>query len=172
MAFDSSGTKGVWAYRLGTTPKRCELPLFFAGIAEVVYCWKAVHLGSLNMQFQQDWPKDKKYSSFNFWPENLEKFRLTELYCAPLEGSTIFLYRSSSGRTSFESCGLAELNYAIFSRTGHKTKKLRRSNVFLSTVFKHRLLEGSTFLSQHSFISCTTSERSRLGELKYAISAG
>ena len=44
------------------------------------------------MQFQQDCPKDKKnYSSFNFMPENLEKFRSTELYGVALEGSTIFL---------------------------------------------------------------------------------
>ena len=43
------------------------------------------------MQFQQDWPKDKKnYSSFNFLVENLEKFRSTEHYGAPLEGWTIF----------------------------------------------------------------------------------
>ena len=61
------------------------------------------------MQFQQDWPKDKKiYSSFKFLPENLEKFCLTELYDAPLEGSTIFLYRRSLGRTHMESCQLAE----------------------------------------------------------------
>ena len=61
------------------------------------------------MQFQQDWPKDKKYSFFNFLPENLEKFRSTELNDAPPEGSTIFLYRSSTGRMSLESCPLAEL---------------------------------------------------------------
>ena len=42
------------------------------------------------MQFQQDWPKDKKYSYFNLLPENLEKFRSNGLYGAPLEGSTIF----------------------------------------------------------------------------------
>ena len=87
----------------------------------------------------------KKYSSFKFLPENLEKFRSTENYDAPLEGSTIFLYRSSLGRTSMESCRLAELKYAIFSGTGRKTKNLRRSKLFLSTVSKHGLLEGSTF---------------------------
>ena len=48
--------------------------------------WKALDLGSLNMQFQQDWPKEKNYSFFKFLPENLEKFRSTELYGAPLEG--------------------------------------------------------------------------------------
>ena len=73
------------------------------------------------MQFQQDWPKDKKITALNFLAENLEKFCSTELYDAPLEGSTIFLYRSSLGRTSMESCQLAELKYAIFSSTGRKT---------------------------------------------------
>ena len=46
------------------------------------------------MQFQQDnariAQKIKYYSSFIFFPENLEKFRSTELYGAALEGSTIF----------------------------------------------------------------------------------
>ena len=125
------------------------------------------------MQFQQDWPKDKKnYSSFKFLSENLENFCSTELYDAPLEGSTIFLYRSYLGHMSLESCRLAELKYAIFSRTGHKTKKLQCSNLLLSTVFKHGLLEGPTFLFQYSFISRTPMESSRLGKLKYAISSG
>ena len=97
------------------------------------------------MQFQQDCPKDKKnYSSFNFLAENLEKFRSTDLYGAALEGSTIFLCRSSLGCTSMESRQLADLKCAIFSRTACKTKKLPRSKVFLSMVFKHGLLEGST----------------------------
>ena len=70
------------------------------------------------MEFQQDCPKDKNYSSFNFLAENLEKFRLTELYGAAQEGSTNFLCRSSLGSTSMESCQLADLKNAIFSRTG------------------------------------------------------
>ena len=77
------------------------------------------------MQFQHDWPKIKNYSSFNFLAENLENFRWTELYGAPLEGSTIFLECISSCRMSMESYRLAELKYAIFSRTGRKTKKIR-----------------------------------------------
>ena len=69
------------------------------------------------MQFQQDWPKDKKnYSFFNFLAEHLEKFHSTELYGAPLEGSTIFLNRSSTGRMSMESYQLAELKSAIFQQ--------------------------------------------------------
>ena len=101
------------------------------------------------MAFQQDWPKDKKIDSyFNFLAENLEKFRSTEHYGAALEGSTIFLCRSSLGCTSIESCQLADLKYAIFSSTGCKTKKLPRSKLFLSMVFnKPGLLEGST--SEH-----------------------
>ena len=71
-----------------------------------------------------------------------------------------------------ESCRLDGSKYAIFSRTGHKTKKLQPMELFLSTVFKHGLLEGSTFLFQYSFISRTPKKTSRLGELKYAISAG
>ena len=103
------------------------------------------------MQFQQDWPKDKKITALSiFWPENLEKFRSTEHYGAPLEGSTIFLCRSSLGSTVMESCRLPELKYTIFSRAGRKTKKLPRSMLFLSMAFKHGLLEGSTFLFQYS----------------------
>ena len=67
MAFDSSGTKAVSAAQLGTTPIRCELQLFFAGIQQAVRRLKALHLGRLNMQFQQDWTKDKKLQLLIFW---------------------------------------------------------------------------------------------------------
>ena len=73
---------------------------------------------------------------------------------------------------SMESSRLAELKYAIFSGTGRKTKKLPRSKLFLWTVFKHGLLEGSTILLQYSVITRTPLESSSLGELKYTISAG
>ena len=112
------------------------------------------------MQFQQDWPKYKKYTTFTFLAENLEKFRSTELYGAPLEGSTIFLCRSPTCRMSMESYWLAELKYAISSRTGHKTIKLPRSKLFLWMVFKHGLLEGSTILLQYSAITRTPLESS------------
>ena len=36
MPFNSSGANAVWAYRLGTTTKRCKLQLFFAGIRQAV----------------------------------------------------------------------------------------------------------------------------------------
>ena len=93
------------------------------------------------MQFQQDCPKDT--ALLIFLHENLEKFRSTELYGAALEGSIIFLCRSSLGSTSMESCQLADLKYAIFSSTACNTKKLPRSKVFLSIVFKHGLLSTS-----------------------------
>ena len=87
------------------------------------------------MEFQQDCPKDKKITALLiFWLK-------TDLYGAALEGSTNFLCRSSLGSTLMESCQLADLKYAIFSRTGCKTKKLLRSKLFLSMVFKHGLLE-------------------------------
>ena len=107
-----------------------------------------------------------------FWPENLEKYRSTELYGAPREGSTIFLCPSSLGSTSLESCPLAELKYAIFSRAGRKTKKLPRSKLFLLMAFKHGLQEGSTFLFQDSSMTRATLESSPLGGFKYAISPG
>ena len=108
-----------------------------AKMAAVVCCFK--YWVSAGLPKRQ-----KNYSSFNFLRENLEKFRSTEPYGAALEGSTIFLCRSSLGCTSMESCQLADLKYVIFSSTGCKTKKLPRSKLFVSMVFKHGLLEGST----------------------------
>ena len=110
MAFDNSCTKAVLSASPGPTPKRCEPHLFLATLGQVIRCSKALDVGSLNVQFQQDWPKDKTITALLiFLPENLEKYRWTELYDAPLEGSTIFLYRSSTSRTPLDSSGLAEL---------------------------------------------------------------
>ena len=65
---------------LGPPPKRCELQLFFAGIGQALRRWKALDLRRLNMQFQQDGPKEKKITALLiFLPENLETFRSTEL---------------------------------------------------------------------------------------------
>ena len=75
-------------------------------------------------------------------------------------------------RTTLDCSRLAELKYAIFTRTESEMKKLRRSKLFLSMVLKDGLLEGSTFLFQYSFITHKKFESSRLGELKHAISAG
>ena len=60
--------------RLGQPPKRCEPQLYLASLGQVIRCSKAVDLGSLNMQFQHDWPKDiKNYSSFHFLAWKLRK---------------------------------------------------------------------------------------------------
>ena len=50
--------------------------------------------------------------------ENLEKFRSTELYGVALEGSTIFLCRSSLGCTSIESCQLAAKGVGLLIMQG------------------------------------------------------
>ena len=63
MAFDNSGTKVVLSASRGPTPKRCELPLFLAALEQAICGWKDLDLGSLNMQFQQDWPKDKNMTA-------------------------------------------------------------------------------------------------------------
>ena len=73
---------------------------------------------------------------------------------------------------SRESYRLAELKYAFFTRTGRNAKKLPHSKVFLWTVFKHGLLEGSIILLQYSAITRTPLESSPSGEFKYAISPG
>ena len=52
----------------GPTPKGCELPFLLAALGQAIRCWKALNLGSLNMRFRQDWPKDKKITALlNFW---------------------------------------------------------------------------------------------------------
>ena len=91
MAFNNSCTKTVLSASPGPTTKRCELPLLLAALGQAVCGRKVLDLESLNMQFQHDWPKDKKLQLFNFFPENLEKFRSINVNDVPLEGSTIFL---------------------------------------------------------------------------------
>ena len=68
------------------------------------------------MQFQHDWPKDKNYCSFNFLPKNSEKFRWTELYDAPLEGSVFFSLPQLHQPYSLASSGLADLKYAFLQQ--------------------------------------------------------
>ena len=68
------------------------------------------------MQFQQDWPKDGKITALLIFCRKTEKFLSTELYGAPLEGSTIFLKRIPSCIMSMESYRLAELKYAFFQQ--------------------------------------------------------
>ena len=74
--------------------------------------------------------KIKNYSPFKLLPENLEKFRSTELYHVPLEGLTSFLYRSSTSHTPLDSSQLAELKYAFFSKTGRNTKNYGTGTFF------------------------------------------
>ena len=64
MVFDKSCTKVVLSSSPGPTPNRCERPLFLAALGQAICGWKALDLGSLNMQFQHDWPKDKKLQLF------------------------------------------------------------------------------------------------------------
>ena len=73
MAFDNSGTKAV---ACDHPQKRCELTVIFAAIGQVVRRWKALYLGSLNMQFQQDWLKDKELQLFNFFTRKLRQISL------------------------------------------------------------------------------------------------
>ena len=58
MAFDNSCTKAVFSASPGPTTKRCEPQLFLAALGQVKRCSKALDLGSLNMQFEDDWPKN------------------------------------------------------------------------------------------------------------------
>ena len=68
MTFDNSGTKAVLSVLPWPTPKRNEPQLFLAALGQVIRCSKALHFGSLNMQFQHDWPKDKKITALlNFF---------------------------------------------------------------------------------------------------------
>ena len=146
MAFDSSDAKAVWAYGLGTTPKRCELQLFLAGRNSTSRtALESFPSRTLKYEVSAGLPDSQKITALLiFLPENLEKYRSTELYNAPLQGSTVFLYRSSTSRTPLDSSRLAKFRYGFFSKTGPKTKKLRRSNLFQLTIFKHGLLQGST----------------------------
>ena len=63
------------------------------------------------MEFQQDWPKDKKITAMLIFCLKTQKnFAQLELYHAPLEGSTNFLYRSFTSHTPLDSSQLGELN--------------------------------------------------------------
>ena len=122
--------------------------------------------------FSRSGQKIKNYSSLKFLPENLRNFHSTERLSCASRGIDNFSLAQLHESRVMESSRLAELKYAFFSRTRRKIEKLRRSNVFPSTIFKHGLLEGSTFLLQYSYKSHTLLESFQLGELKYAISAG
>ena len=74
------------------------MQLFLAGIRQAVRRYKAIHLGRLNMQFQQGWPKDIKIRALSIFWRKTEKFPLTDHYGAALEGSTIFLLSQLLGQ--------------------------------------------------------------------------
>ena len=67
MAFDNSGTKAV---ACDPPQKGVNCPLIFAAMGQAIRRLKALNLGSLNMQFQRDWPKVKKLQLFKFLQEN------------------------------------------------------------------------------------------------------
>ena len=75
-AFGNSCTKVDLSASPGSTPKRCEPQLFLAALVQVIRCSKALDLGSLNMQFQLNWPKDKKLQLFNFFGRKVRKIPL------------------------------------------------------------------------------------------------
>ena len=74
--------------------------------------------------------KVKNFSFFNFLAENLEKFRSPERKSAPLEGSTIFLYRSSLGSTAMESCQLAVWNMQFSAGQDVRLKNYRARSFY------------------------------------------
>ena len=135
MAFHNSGANAVWANQLGTTPKDVNCNFSWPEFDKPYGVRKLSVSDAWIWSFRRIAKRIKNYSSFNFLPENLERFRSTELYGAALEGSTIFLCHSPLGCTSMESCKLADLKSAIFSSTGCKTKKLPRSKLFLDRQF-------------------------------------
>ena len=98
------------------------------------------------MQFEQDCPKVKKITALLiFLPENLEKFRSTELYGAALEGSTIFLCRSSLGCASMESCQLADLNMQFSAVQDVRLKDYRARSSFFGRYFSMGSLRDRQF---------------------------
>ena len=60
----------------------------------------------------------------------------------------------------------------ISFRTGRKTNKIQRTNLFPWIIFEQALLEGSAFLFPYSSTSRTLLKSSWWGEIKCAISAG
>ena len=120
MAFDNSCTKAVACDH----PQKDVNYHFSSPEFDKPYAVGRLSISEAEIcSFSSIGQKIKNYSSLNFLQENLEKLRSTELDGVPLEGSTIFLCRTSLGCTSMESCQLADLEYAIFSSTGCKTKK-------------------------------------------------
>ena len=107
MAFDNSCTKAVLLASLGPTPKRCEPQLYWPHLDKSYVVRKLSMSEAQICSFNRIGQKIKKITALLlFLPENLEKYRSNELYDAPLEGSTIFLYRSSTSGCPLDSSGL------------------------------------------------------------------
>ena len=68
------------------------------------------------MEFQQDWLKDKKFTAFSIFWQKTVKFHSAEHYGAPLEGSTIFLSRSSTCRMSIGKLSISRVEICIFQK--------------------------------------------------------
>ena len=135
-----------------TTPKRCELPLFFTGLGRAVRPWKALYQGSLNMQFQQDWPKDQQITASESFCTKTN-FLLDKRTSCGSRGIDKLSSAQLHEPYAVESSRLAEPKYTFLSRTGRKNKKLCHSKVYRSTILEHGLLEGSTRLFQCSYTS-------------------
>ena len=142
MAFDKSSAKAVSAARLGNTPKKVWTATFPCRNSTSRTALENYPSWTFKYAVSAELAKRKKsYSSFNFLTENLETFRSTELYGAPLEGLTIFVNRISSCRMSMESYRLAELEYAFFQKD-QKTKRLKNYRA-QSSFFGRSLRMGS-----------------------------
>ena len=124
------------------------------------------------MQFQQDWPKDKKWQLFYFFGWKLRKISLDWALWCVFRGIDNFSKSQVQMLYVNGKLSISWVEIASFSKTGRNTKKSPLSKLFLWTVFKHGLQEGSTILLQYSATNRTPLESSSLGELKYAISPG
>ena len=113
----------------------------------------------------------KKITTLNFLYENLEKFCLTEHVSCASRWIDNFSLAQLHKPYSVGKLSIGRAQICIFSRTGRKTKKSWRSNLFPSTIFQYGLLKESIFLLRYSYSSHTPLESSQLGEQKYAISA-
>ena len=172
MAFDNSDAKAVWAAWLGTTPKKVWTATFLCRNSTSRTAFERSQSRTLEYAVSAGFAKRSKITALLIFSQENRKILLDwALWCAS-RGIDNFLNSSFKCHMSEESYRLAEFKYAIFVRTGRKTKKLWRSELFLWTVFKHGLLEGSTILLKYSAITRIPLESSPLGELKYAISAG
>ena len=170
-AFDNCDTNMGWSAWAATTPQGMNYRFSSPDFGEPYVVWKLLIREAFICSFSRISRKINKLQLWKVLARKLRKFRLTSLYAA-LEEPTSVRQCSSTSRTPLESSQLAELRYAFFRRTGCKTKKLRPSNLLSLMISKPWLLEGSTILFRYSYTSRMALESSQVCELKYAISAG